>query len=302
MKWELKLERLVEQLSEDNNHPKMVDANSNMIRRTLTGLGPDEDDSDTDRSLNVVVNTSAAHIPAFCKASKNNEEKPYKNSYDLGKTRRIGDYPDADHLPRRVKVDAAVEAVTSIDQDSIYFAATELNGCGIRFYGDLCLVLSDQVIDEHLHILETNSYDIIREPRHDGSHPIKESSLVSSLKDMHGQGPDEWVQMATIKVLEIRGKTSRRLTTGQISDAILEDEDYIEVLLSKSFGAGDVREVRTTAGDIARQGQIQRDAVLGPTPALAELEWRNQRRSAFDALNKMNVTYRTVTQQGRVKA
>jgi len=302
MNWEDKQKDLVDQLAKDVNLPEMVEANSNMIERTLTGFGPDDKNANVDLSLNVVVNISAVHIPVFCKATANKEDRPYKNSYDLGDTQRIGAYPDGADLPRRVNVDAAVETVTGIQQSDIYFAATELNGCGVRFYGDLCLVLSDQIIDDELQTLESNSYDIIREPRYKPGDPIEQSSLTSSLREMVGKGPSEWIQMATIKVLDICGKTNRRLTTGQISEAILEDEDYIEVLLRESFGAEKVREVRTTAGDIARQGQIQRDAVLGPTPALAELEWRNQRRAAFDALSKMNVPYRTVAPQGRVKA
>jgi hypothetical protein len=43
-------------------------------------------------------------------------------------------------------------------------AAAELNGAGIRFYGDVCLVLKPAAIAPDTKVLDRNSYDVLREP------------------------------------------------------------------------------------------------------------------------------------------
>jgi hypothetical protein len=53
--------------------------------------------------------------------------------------------------------------------------------------------------------------------------------------------------IAALKTVQALGLRQRRYTTGQISEAVRDDEDYIEVLKVGSFGVGDLQEVRLSA-------------------------------------------------------
>jgi hypothetical protein len=91
------------------------------------------------------------------------------------------------------------------------------------------------------------------------------------------------------------------MTTGQISETVLDDEEYLEVLKVGSFDASDLQEARLSAADVAAEEQIGTQLRLGPCPSLGELQWRKHRRAATKALQDRGVRARTVTTSGRVR-
>ena len=89
---------------------------------------------------------------------------------------------------------------------------------------------------------------------------------------------------------------------GRISDAVLSDEDYIEVLRIGSFGSSDLHEARVAAGDAAHETLISERLRAGPTPRYDALLWRQRRREADAALQRANVISKVVATTGRVKS
>jgi hypothetical protein len=242
---------------------------------------------------------SNEHIPTFCRDS---DAGPYayKNSYDLGKTRLLGDEPQTKDSKRREIVDRAIFRATGVAPDRLYFGAVELNGCGVRFYGDYCLVMREACQTEW--VLDRNSYDIARAPLASFTNGLlNESRMVDSLRAISGKWKDDLSHMLVIKTFGSVSATTRRLTVGQISNAVLNDEDYVEVLRNGSFNLNDIEEVRTSAAEVAREHAIGERARLGITPTVAELQWRNRRIESERLLKTRGIPVRVVTTSGRIK-
>ena len=273
-----------------------VGANADMIKRALRGAGPDKNDADKGAGARIVANMSCVYVPKFCDESARGEARPYKNTYDL--TQQVGAGPSASKvLTNRQRADQALPVKSCKD---VYFGAVELNGSGIRFYGDICLVLKADAVPDDTLVLESNSYDLIRPPLWNPQHPPSPKKLKDTAKKRSGSWADDLPRMAVKKVLDATGSRSRRLTTGQISRALLDDEDYIEVLKIGSFGADDLQEVRLSAADAAKEQDIAERQRSGPAPDVAALTWRQNRRDAVAALVKRKVPVRVVTTLGRV--
>jgi len=275
----------------------MADANADMVRRVLYGMGPDKNETDSARGAKVAVNIAAVHVPAFC----NVRGKAYKNTYDLQKTPSLGDLAPGAAIPTRTLVDSILAKVTGKRAESIYFGAVEVNGSGIRFYGDLCFILKPEEIHDDTVVLTGNSYDLVRPPTTPAGARPDANALESHAHRMAGSWKDDTPNMAVLKTMAVHNVAERRLTTGQISDAVLDDEDYLEVLMIDSFDATGLQEVRTSAADAAGQAQIGEQLRLGPCPTLAELQWRKHRLAAVRALQKHGVRSRVVTTSGRVR-
>lgn len=272
----------------------MFDANIDMIDRVMRGMGPDKQSVDRALGARVVMNIPAVHVPSFC-------SQKYKNAYDLGNLSDQAAVPSGGKVPRRYAVDKALTTLTNTSATDIYFGALELNGTGVRFYGDLCLVLNDREIPGNTVVLESNSYDLVRPPLAKFSDASTPATLAAHARDMHGRWDADMHVIATLKVIERHNPTLRRFTTGQISESVLNDEDYIEVLKIGSFDKDKLQEVRLSAADAAAESQIGERLRLGPTPSLAELQWRKHRRAAIKALRKHRVASRIVTTSGRVR-
>lgn len=266
-----------------------LDANSDAVKQALNTGG------------RVVVNISTAHIPAFIKGEQ------YKNCYDLDAEARIGEKPSRTS-PKRRMVDEALRPLHQEPIERIYFAAVELNGYGVGFYGDCCLVLRDDISQENIVVLDRNSYDLIREPLRSRivadakNKRIEETSAREQEAAKHaGCMRDHLASIAAIKVLESRQPVQRLMTTGIISDGVLDDEDYIEVLRPRSFKIETVQEVRLAPADVAMDERIRSHALGGEPPSQAEALWRKRRRRAEACLRALNVPVRVVTTTGRVK-
>jgi hypothetical protein len=115
----------------------------------------------------------------------------------------------------------------------------------------------------------------------------------------------KWADLAhmlAMKIIRRLPLAARRWTTGQVAQAVLEDEDYCEVLYPRSFNVGDLAEVRMSAADAATEGDIAQREQAGEAPAAHEIAWRDQRREARRALTRAKVPVRVVTTPGRIKS
>lgn len=290
--WKQRRQELIDVLSAgDFEKESYAKANALAVEATLDGRGPD-DKTPSAAGAVMVANISSTHVPAFCQASLSGDLKPYKNAYDLSK-QVVGD-----QVLRRIQVDSALP-IRFCYRD-VYFGAVAVSGAGIRFYGDICLVLEPSSTDADTKVLDRNSYDLIRAPlkeKIDGD-ALKREEIAESLS---GKWDSDLSDIGAVKVLEQRGPQVRRLTTGQIAELILNDEDYIEVLRKGSFRASELLEARTSAAEAMLEERIERRMQNGPTPTANDLLWLQRRRQAEKALRECGVDLRVVTTTGRAK-
>jgi hypothetical protein len=272
-------------------------ANVEIIRRVVLGRGPDKDAIDPACGARVCANIAAVHVPAFCNPAPN--EKAYKNAYDLYNAPGVGKNKEIN--PIRITVDKVLSKAIGSKPEEIYFCAIEINGSGVRFYGDMCFVMAVDKIKSDTVMLTSNSYDLARPPITPRGKDLNEDMLKEELEKINGTWKNDASNMAVVKVFSGRETSQRRLTTGQISDAVLDDEDYLEVLKIGSFDPEDLQEARVSAADTAAQGQIGEQLRLGLCPSMAELQWRKHRRAAAKALQSRGITTRVITTAGRVR-
>jgi hypothetical protein len=284
-------------------------ANHLAVLRTLQGKGPDKDKVVRDAGARVVVNLSSAHVPGFCRSSRQWDPKPYKNCYDLHK---LGIGSVSAH---RAAVDIALPLPKQVLQlRNVYYGAVELNGAGIRFYGDVGLVLKlehTERLDPVL--LDRNSFDVLRAPVSEqvGGElpPGPEAEQADWLRKRRAALLSRWSgrwstdlgHMAAVKALQSVPVRHRRWTTGMISEAVRSDEDYLEVLMTESFGAADLQEARFALGESALDALVASRVARRPRPRLETLVWFNRRRRAEVALRAVGVPIRVLTTSGRTK-
>ena len=275
----------------DPSRRSFLEANAQTVKAVVAGSS----DMRGDTGACLVFNISAAHIPAFC--GTRNEPGEYLNAYDL-ESMRVGDKKVSE---RRKTVDTALEDVHGGDKENIYFGAIEINGPGIRFYGDFCLVLKKEYVSDDLRLLDRNSYDLVHPPLSDSDGPLAGMSLGEKAKCLSGVWGSDLPVIAAIKVLETTTTSTRRLTSGQVSDAVRSDEDYLEVLKPDSFDHASVEEVRVSSADVTAELEIDDGQRRGVPEDAAALLWRSQRLGARQALADIGVDVRIVTTPGRVK-
>jgi len=279
-------------------------ANVTAVTHAIHGRGPDSEGSQTESGVHAVANIPSAHLPSFVRLSKNGDATPYQNGYDLGRY-RVGDPPSGQTLSRRERVDRALPLVNGACPNNVYFCALDLNGAGVRFYGDFSLVIRNARMDSNTVVLDRNCYDVERSPIVDRilARPVQQRDRArrDEMRRLSGSWSDDLAAMAVTKVFHELGGGQRRLTTGQISDALLSDEDYVEVLRIGSFGASDLVEARISASDSALESLISSRLQRGPVPRWTEFLWRQRRRAAECALRNAGVATQVVVTTGRVK-
>jgi hypothetical protein len=275
-------------------------ANADAVSSAVKGLGPDTKQPEGN-GVHAVANIPSVHVPAFVKASREGDTKPYKNGYDLG-SYRIGTPPPEQKRSRRERIDAALPIAPS-EPSEVYFCAVELNGAGIRFYGDIALVLDGAAIPVETVVLDRNSYDVERAPLSDvvdrSGHPDRARREL--LHESSGIWGKSLADILSIKVLERLVPGTRRLTTGMISEGVLADEDYVEVLRIGSFGADQLMEARIAVGEAALDSLAADRVRRGPVPSYETLLWMHRRRRAERALRSVGVVTKVVTTAGRVR-
>jgi hypothetical protein len=277
---------------------KYTRANHMAMEAVVGGKGPD---GDPIAGARMVANISSAHVPAFCKPKPGS--KAYKNGYDLKRYYRIGEAPDREPKNREVVDDAL--PLGGVTPDRVYFGAVELNGSGIRFYGDVCLVLSPESLHEDTVVLDRNSYDLIRSPLRDKinvqSGAARDALRQAEAENLAGIWKHDIAAMSAMKVLRVLGQRDRRYTIGQISETVCDDEDYMEVLKIDSFGAADLQEARFSAAEAAHDALAGDRLFTGSIPRAESLIWRSRRNRAEVELRDQGVRLHVVTTSGRTK-
>jgi hypothetical protein len=280
-------------------------ANAATVTRIVAGLGPDDARAQATSGARIAFNISSVHIPAFCEASRKKEGRPYKNCYDLDKINAASGNAAKSCVPaRRALVDNSLPLLAPLRPEDMYFGAVEVNGAGVRFYGDMCLILKRPDANcDHL-VLDRNSYDLIRSPileQITGSPAGRRSAARQAVaKSWSGSWHRDLAAIATVKAINTLGPADRRWTSAHVSDAVRSDEDYIEVVKHLSFEAGDLQEARVSAHDAATDGlTMMRLAAGNVVPRLESLLWSHRRSKAEAALRELGVPVRTVGNTGR---
>lgn len=266
------------------------EANESLIGSLVLGVAIDSGRT-TGAGLRLVFNAACAHVPEILRSR-------YLNRYDLESDagRVVGDVL----ATKRGRVDTTVARVFGggVEPQDLYYGALELNGAGMRYYGDICLVVTSTIVEEDQLVLMRNSYDLEREPirgRVDGD-PAR---MEDEARRMAGR----WRNRAAMVTHKILGGSSapadRLMTTGMVSQGVLDDEDYLEVPLPRSFSAGDVDEARTSAGDLAVESMVESRGDHGPASSIAQLLWLDQRAMAAEALHASRIQYVPVAHEGR---
>jgi hypothetical protein len=280
------------------------------IGDVMSGKSVSSGKSRPEAAARIVFNIPSAHVEAVLRDG-------YKNRYDL-KSLRQGD-PPPQTIDAREQIDNVLANLAACQPHEVYYGAVELNGAGVRYYGDLSFVLKLETAgdpdpgatadDPGPLILDRNSFDLICEP-------IRSRTITTSVSgdvwnsgvaadeacERSGRFRSDLANIATCKVLDGAGSSERRLTVGGVSEGVLSDEDYIEVIRVGSFTAGDVDEVRATAADVAAEGIIADRLFHGPMPDWTELLWRHRRRGAERVLASKGIRRRTVVSSGRLRS
>lgn len=303
--WAMRLSRqLVQLVRKNKSGATYAAANSMSVQRAVDGMGPDSPKIDPRAGARMVVNLSSAHVPGFCEASAKGLVRPYKNGYDLAALAQARGL-SSPVSPSRLTVDAALPLPSSVAAKDVYFGAVELNGTGIRFYGDVCLVLRRDSVPRDTVVLDRNSYDLLRSPTREQIGALPVAGQAVARKNVASGWSGEWARdlgaMAAIKAVLSLGIRERRWTTGQINEAVRSDEDYLEVLKVNSFSASDLQEARVSASDAAHDALVGSRLSRRPLPRLESLIWRNRRSRAEAALRNVQVPVRIMTSSGRTR-
>lgn len=285
---------------------RFAKANLTAAEDTFEGKGPDAAEADPRAGLRAVINISSVHVPTFCARSRNGTSPAYQNKYDLKEAKaRVGDDPPDDHWSKREIVDQALVSLHRRPMNEVYYAAAELNGAGIRFYGDICLVLKPEQVDSKTVVLDRNSYDVLRDPYKAATARApdevrKQAWRRMILRDRSGKFRPDLKTMGALKVLIATGERDRRFSSGQISNGVLDDEDYIEILKVGSFKAGDVEAARLSAAEVALESHVEQRLRSDPWSHAAR-RWLTQRRNAMQELVNSGIEVAIITTSGRLK-
>lgn len=246
--------------------------------------------SDPEAGLRVVVNIG---VHAILKLYPDGR---YLNLYERPEIGGVQPTPSAE----RVAVDTAL----GLHGPDVYFGAVALGGVGVRYYGEYCLVLQLDAIDDDPQLFDRDSYDILIEPI---SGLPDRAAVIDRLK---GSWRSDVHPMVVMKVLPELEHDFRLVTTGTVSEAVLKDQEFIEVHLrpdpagvdpggSRSFGPGEIEEIRESPDEVAVMARLrEREAAELPMSAV-EHEWLLRRECVSQVVGKRGTPTRVVTQHGR---
>jgi hypothetical protein len=306
--WDKRVRSLLLRLAKDRTHDAgYLLANCDAVYRTVDGRGPDKETVHPGAGARITFNLSAVHVPGFCEASKDPAARAFKNCYDVADN-AANSMSHNTVAERRQVVDGSLPLPANVALRDVYFGAVDINGTGVRFYGDVCLVLHRHVAESCI-VLDRNSYDVIRSPireqvarlgnKNQALQSMHRSAIV---KTWSGAWNTDLRYIVATKAFAALPLTARRWTTGHISQAVCSDEDYIEVLQYGSFKAIDLQEARIASYDVAEDAlTASRQASRRPAPRLEAMLWARRRARAETALRALGVPVRTMGHHGRVR-
>jgi hypothetical protein len=248
-----------------------LNANQSSITRCLTHA---------ESGLRMVVNISANALLSFLRSNR------YLNVYDLPVIAGVQREPS----DRRKRV----EALLGLDPpEAYYYGAAAMGGTGVRFYGEYCMVLRPSSVDPDTRVLDRNSYDLVYPPL------VDQANIDDLVEALRGKWKADTVTMLVRRVLPEFVGTSRLVTLGSVSDAILHDEDFLEVQKEGTFTRDDLEEIRETPEDQAIQEHILSHFEHGGLPRVEELLWVLRRERIAQVLGTRRLRTRVVASTGR---
>ena len=107
--------------------------------------------------------------------------------------------------------------------------------------------------------------------------------------------------MVLMKVLPEVIHLRRLVTTGTVSEAVLKDQEFIEVHLEldESFSPSDVEEVRESPDEVAIEARLREREGADLFLSAVEDEWLRRREAVARSLDAEGVRTRVVTMHGR---
>jgi hypothetical protein len=268
--WKARLDAWLTAKGRDQ-HP-FVSANHLAISRGLTHK---------ESGLRMVVNIPAEALLAFVKDGE------YGNVYAepiiAGKKRT----PSA----ARIKVDALLGFGEKAP--NYFYGAAAMGGTGVRFYGEYCMVLKPDRVADDTQIFDRNSFDLLFPPL------VSAPDLTKIVSTLRGKWSSDAVDMLALRVLPLLEGAERLITLGTVSDAVLHDEDFLELHKYESFNLNDLEEIRETPEDQAFHTHIVEYLDEGGLPMLEEFVWVARRIRVAEALRRLGLRTRVVSSSGR---
>jgi hypothetical protein len=176
---------------------------------------------------------------------------------------------------------------------NFFYGAIAMGGTGVRFYGEYCMVLKPDRVDRRTQLFDRNSYDLLFPPL------VSAPDLAAVVKARSGRLDVDAVDMLVLKVLPALEDSERLLTLGAVSDAILHDEDFVEIHKEGTFSPSDLEEIRESPEDQAIHAHILEYLEEGGLPAIEEFVWLHRRVCLAAALRSRNIRTRIVSSAGR---
>jgi hypothetical protein len=249
--------------------------------------------SDADSGLVVVVNIGTTALLKLLPDGR------YLNLYERPEVG--GERQEASE--ERIKVDSAM----GINGPDVYFAALALGGCGIRFYGEYCLVLILDQIDSNPQMFDRDSYDVLLPPFTE----LPDPQLL--IQRLIGHWSTDRYAMTLMKVLPELDHQRNVTTTGTVSELVLKDQEYIELHLHPArtsndrnprgvkggFGRDDIAELRESPDEVAVATRLRERYDDGLLLTDVEYEWLQRRECVTRTVAMAKLPARVVTQHGR---
>lgn len=245
-------------------------ANAQVVPRILAADRP---------GLRAVINMGAASLCSFLEQGK------YLNAYERPRVEGVQIAPSES----RQTVD---RLLFGDEMEKYYFAAISLGGLGCRFYGEFCVALRPERIQESS-VFDRNSYDLLSPPL---DAPAGRPSAVRALRGVWSR---DVVPMLTAKIMPELPEENRLTTPGQISDLVLRDEDFAEVHIRDAITPEHVEEVRKSPEESTVAIDILERYRAGDAPSSAELVWGSWRHRTDELLRKHGIKTRLVSTRGR---
>lgn len=260
------------------------DANTRDFRKRL---------SKTEGGARPVVNIPAHALLRLLRGDR------YKNAYILAEEGGgvhvvVGAAPGKHVEQQRLDVDDAFGLVPAREY---FFAAVSLEGTGVRYYGEYCMVLR-ALPSGDTQIVDRDSYEILFEPLD----RVNRASVVSALK---GSWAKDLADIASVKIRSVLERQERITTSVVQARTLLEGEEFIEIHLhlpganqrETGFTADDVHEVRQDSRDMSAAERVDTIFESGEPARMEEVLFSLRRRAVERELTACGIRTRVVREE-----
>jgi len=237
---------------------------------------------DRDAGPRAVINIGADALLEFLRTGR------YKNIYE----KPIVGGESRTPTPERRQVDGWLELEKPAET---YFAAVALGGAGVRFYGEYCMVLHPANVPGGTRLFDRDSYDLLLPPLA-GRSDAGTRRLVATLR---GTWDTDLVDMLLLKMLPRLPETHHLITSGQVSNLVMTDQEFVEVHLQGAIARNHIEEVRQLPEEAAVEASISQRRTAHQPPSLVELLWLSRRREVAQELAAHQLPYRLATSGGK---